>query len=59
MILVNLLHCKGAVPKYLMSHSHLPYHFSSTQLQTPEESWIQETVLILERLKMYMNICIA
>lgn len=59
MIIVNPLHYKGAVPKYLMSHSHLPYHYLSTQLQTPEESWIQETVLILERLKIIMNVCIA
>lgn len=59
MILVDPLHYKGAVPKYLMSHSHPLYHYLSTQLQTPEESWIQETVLILERLKICMNICIT
>lgn len=59
MILVNPLHYKGAVPKYPMSHSHLLYHYSSTQLQTLEGSWIQETVLILERLKTCMNICIV
>lgn len=56
MILLNLLHYKAAVPKYLMSRSQLPYHYLSTRLQTPEESWIQETVQTLERFKFYMNI---
>lgn len=56
MILLNLLHYKAAVPKYLMSHSPLLYHYLSTRLQMPEESWIQETVQTLERLKFYVNI---